>query len=329
MGQVNCVKCNKSFEENRDKWPSNVCPNCDANTVCSKCQKKKVKMEPTLPHGLEWCVDCRLFSCHFCGATDSMFSERICPRCHNQHVLTCADGCSNPTLCIPSHLKVPPSTYDAIRISSEQRQIAQKATPTVTKKLPLKFGKVDTDDIVVPEVDEGEALSYALAVYRLILKTRLGRMSNLGFTNEESTYAVSLLLGPIANPGHFRIIVTFSQYNRTYTDSNLRSNQELNKAMLEADPEYEMKANGSHRIKRNGIWYPYVRDASNDHHAEARALQFASTNDMLILYIFPTKDYCTTGPKGGCNADVSSRLGETKFKANNQVIVNFFNSTKV
>src|SRR5262249_46648917 len=146
------------------------------------------------------------------------------------------------------------------------------------------------DKLAVEKASEADARDYAIEVYKKLLEIRLGRKSKLGVTTEESTYAVTLLV-PNTSPDHFRIVITYSQYKLTYTDTNIRENPTLGAAIIDADPEYELVKEGTHRIRRNGIWSSYVRDASNEHHAEARALEFATQNKMVILNIFPTKWY--------------------------------------
>ena len=337
MPKVNCAKCGESFEADRDHWPPNVCGDCKMNAACASCNKS-FKLDPTLYGGLNYCGTHRMNLCHFCGIDPGINRQLSnCPNCYRKGVLVCngnpkclpTSGKATWTwICIPQHDKVPLSTYDAIKISSEQRQKAQAAVSVTKDQLHLHLGTEKNHESIENKVTEDQARVFAMDLYKHLLKIRLrsSKQTAMEFSIDESTYAVTLLY---KKAEYFRVIVTFSQYNRTYTDTNLRGNESIDSAMIEADPEYEMTKKGTHQIKRKNVWYPYVRDAANDHHAEARALEFATANDLLILNIFPTKQYCTTGPKGGCSADVQTRLGAEVFGANNQLLKKMLDGSKV
>ena len=121
-----------------------------------------------------------------------------------------------------------------------------------------------------------------------------------------------------ANGSYFRVVVTYSHYNRTYTDTNLRDNKDIDCAMIEANPCYNLDHRQKHWISCDGgkNWKPYVRSVANDHHAEARAITFSQNKAEAIMVIYPTKRYCQTGKGGGCLADIKNRLGKDLFLQN-------------
>ena len=329
MGKVNCAKCNLSFEEARDRWPPNICDRCLNGTTCNAegCAKT-VEMDPTIHHGLTRCRDHRLLACHYCGAFDKFMHQKACDRCHLRHAMGCVDGdaCrgrqrTSPRACIASRDKIPPSYLDAIKIATVER-LGARSDLTVSKdKLPLNYGAgalgAEGRDLSAPMVYENQARAHAEAIYLTMLRILLGGAAP-SFTTDESTYAVTLLYQEEGAYGaNFRIIVTYSQYDRSYTSTKLRDVGEVDKAMIEANPEYKL-VSGRHQICRKGSWAAYKREGNNEHHAEARALLFASENKMQILSIMPTKDYCTTGETGGCRQDVKTVLKEELFTSNNE-----------
>ena len=223
--------------------------------------------------------------------------------------------------------KIPPVDLDAIVIAREERLSARSDLKVAKDRIPLYYGAgvhgTTSRPLEAPTVTESEARKHAEDIYVRILKLLL-KGEPLGFTTDESTYAVTLLYTDSGALGrHFRIIVTFSQYDRTYTSTTLRGIDVIASAMIEADPEYKMMGAG-HSICRNGEWRRYDREGNNEHHAEARALVFASKNEMLILSIMPTKEFCTTGASGGCQADVKAVLKEETFAGNHERMLQLF-----
>lgn len=284
------------------------CPSCRNRFVCHTCHKSesqvthnyKVKQE-----GFE------LQQCKSCGKTR--------PFCQAHKFERRGRNCKRPSE------KVPPSSFDPIQFTP--LSLSLLSCQQIARKKPLFLNETQyinpdlTKQGLKTEFNVNEAKSFTRSIFNhllLLLFKLIGKRKDYELPDSQNTMAITLL----ENEEHFRIILTYSDYDRTHVATPIKSEHESFKLMVvEADPAvFYHKGSQTHYLfdlnspckydgykdhsgSIPGYASEYVKDNRrfiqtyplndrNDHHAEMRAFMFARKRKYNIVLLLPTKECC-------------------------------------